>query len=119
MEELEKTQKLDIEAIKKTAKVFQPKALEMDNFPLVKKEDIENEVFIVYNYSLVKDELGKVYYNFKCLDKKDNPFVFNGSIVLVGQLEEFGLPAKVKLVKKERSPPNKLKPFYWIFAAGE
>lgn len=111
--------KINVADIKKNARVFVAKSYEMENYPLIKKEDIEGTTFLVFEYKTVKDELGKVYYNFKCLNKKDAPFCFNGSNVLAEQIEDFGMPAYVKLTKKIRVPENKLRPYYWIFEAGE
>lgn len=110
---------IDIKAIKKEVKPFVEKKFDNTNYELVKKEHIEGQSFIVFDYSTNKDEEGNVYYNFKCLDNKDKPFCFNGSSVLADQLEENGVPCFVKLLKRERSPPNKLRPFYWIFVPGE
>lgn len=103
---------LDINAIKKETIEFTAKGLE-DNYPLVKKEDIEGSVFTVFKYDQVFDGSGKQYYNIKALSEKDEPFCFNGSAILINQLNENGMPCRVKLVRKKRD--DKLKPYYWIF----
>ena len=108
---------IDVAAIKKSAGNFVAKEFERDNYPLLKKNDLEDQTFLVFAYSKITDEDGGIYYNFKALDKKDNPFCFNGSNVLSGQLEDNGMPCWVKLIRKQRD--DKLRPYYWVFTAPE
>ena len=107
------TIEIDIKKIKSDAVEFTAKGFD-DNYPLVKKEEIENTVFTVFKYDQVFDVSGKTYFNIKAINEKDAPFCFNGSAILINQLEENGMPVKVKLVKKQREG-DKLKPYYWIF----
>lgn len=115
----EKVSNVDIAGIKKSAKAFIRKEYVGDDYPLVKKEELENAVFIVFSYNTVNDE-GSTYYNFKALNinysgfKKDEIFCFNGSNILATQLDEAGMPCRVKLVKALRD--NKLRPYYWVFS---
>ena len=104
---------LDIKAIKSETKEFVNKGFEND-YPLVKKEEIEGSVFTVFKYDQVFDGTGKTYFNIKAIDEKDQPFCFNGSSILTNQLIENGMPCKVKLIRKKREG-DKLKPYYWIF----
>lgn len=104
---------IDIKTIKSSAVEFTAKGFD-DNYPLLKKEEIENTVFTVFKYDQVYDGSGKTYFNIKAINDKDEPFCFNGSAILINQLEENGMPVKVKLIRKERKG-DKLKPYYWIF----
>ena len=106
-------EKIDIENIKKQAKEFKAKEFQMNEYPLLKKIDIENTVFTVYEYKRIMAG-EKEYYNFRAINEDDEIFCFNGSSILRTQLEEFGMPCKVKLVKKSR-PNDKLRPYYWVF----
>ena len=118
MKNTNKNTKINVEDIKKAAKLFKEKEYEMSDIPLVKKTDIENTCFIVYEIQKVLSEEGKEYFNFRCLNEKDEEFCFNGSSILKTQLDDFGTPCKVKLMRRHK-PEDKLKPYYWIFAGCE
>lgn len=115
----EKTSNVDVASIKKNAKAFIRKEYVGDEYPLMKKEDLENSVFIVFSYNTITDEKN-VYYNFKAVNinygglKKDDIFCFNGSNILATQADETGMPCKVKLTRIMRD--DKLRPFYWVFS---
>lgn len=112
------TQNIDwMEKIKAETKSFKAKEYELSTYSLLKKTQIENTSFIVFETKrIVVGE--KEYYNFRCLNEVDTPFCFNGSSILKSQLDDFGLPCKVKLIKVLK-PLDKLRPFYWTFTEAD
>lgn len=108
--------KIDIVGIKKEAKNFVAKEFELEEYPLIKKIELENAVFCVFEYTAVTDKEGKPYYNFKAINSKEEIFCFNGSNILMEQIRGC-IPCNVKLIKKARD--DALKPYYWIFANPE
>jgi len=103
---------LDIENIFETATDF-----EVSEYPIVKKENLENEVFFIFGIKEVTVEK-KPYFNFQAVTPSKEPFCFNGGAILRSQLDGIKLPVKVKLVKVELGDKAKKgqTDFYWSFA---
>lgn len=101
---------------------------EVAEYPLVKKENLENEIFVIFN---IKDIVAgdEKYFNFQAVTplkfvsgsqilEKEEAFCFNGGNVLKNQLDGIKLPVKVKLIKVslgEKAKKGKTD-FYWSFA---
>lgn len=89
---------------------------EVAEYQLFKKEDIENQTFVVFKVKEINAK-GEKFYNFQCIDIASKmPFCFNGGDILSSQLEGINLPVKVKLVRIEKEGSKKgITNFYWSF----
>lgn len=90
---------------------------EVAEYPIVKKENLENEIFVIFNIKdIVADD--EKYFNFQAVTPQKEVFCFNGGNVLKNQLDGIKLPVKVKLIKVslgEKAKKGKTD-FYWSFA---
>lgn len=90
--------------------------LEVAEYQLFKKEDIENQTFVIFKIKEINSK-GEKFYNFQAVDISSKmPFCFNGGDILNSQLEGIELPVRVKLVRVEKKEVTKGKTnFYWSF----